>query len=62
MFGLGPAEIAIVALVAVVLFGGSLPRVARNLGSVIPQFKRGIQDVENEVRDVERQTKQLLED
>lgn len=62
MFGLGPLEIAIVVIVAVLLFGSSLPKVARELGSVIPQFKRGIRDVEEEVRDVENEAKKLLEE
>ena len=61
MFGMGPWEMAIIGLVAVVLFGSSLPKVARQLGSVIPQFKRGISDVENEVREVESKTKKALE-
>jgi Sec-independent protein translocase protein TatA len=55
-------EVAIIAMVGILLFGSSLPRVARQLGSVIPQFKRGIQDVEEEVRDTERMTKKALED
>jgi sec-independent protein translocase protein TatA len=62
MFGMGPWEIGILGLIAVVLFGGSLPKVARQLGSVIPQFKRGISDVENEIRDTEKQVKSALED
>ena len=62
MFGMGPWEIGIIGLVAAVLFGGSLPKVARQLGSVIPQFKRGIHDVENEIRDVKTETEKALED
>ena len=62
MFGMGPWEIGILALVAVVLFGGSLPGIARQLGSVIPQFKRGIRDVEEEIHGVETETRKVLED
>ena len=62
MFGFGPWEIAVVAMVAVLLFGGSLPKVARQLGSVIPQFKRGIREVENEIHDTENEVKKMLED
>ncbi len=61
MFGFGPWEIAIMGLVAVLLFGGSLPKVARQLGSVIPQFRQGIRDVEAEVQDVEKEAKKALE-
>jgi sec-independent protein translocase protein TatA len=62
MFGLGPMEVAIIGGVAVLLFGSSLPRVARQLGSVIPQFKRGIEEVEEEVRETEIATKKALEE
>jgi sec-independent protein translocase protein TatA len=62
MFGLGPGEIAIMAVIGVLLFGSSLPKMARQLGSVIPQFKRGIQDVEEEVLETKRATKKALED
>ena len=62
MFGLGPWEIVIIAIVMVLLFGSSLPATARQLGSVIPQFKRGIRDVEKEIREVEDEAKKLVED
>ncbi len=62
MFGLGAWEIAIIASIAVLLFGSSLPKVARQLGSVIPQFKRGIRDVENEIHDTEIEVKKVMED
>ena len=62
MFGLGPWEIAIFGLIAVVLFGGSLPKVARQVGSVIPQFKRGIKDVEDEIKETKTIAKKAMED
>lgn len=62
MFGLGPGEIAIIAVIGVLLFGSSLPKMARQLGSVIPQFKRGIQDVEEVASEVGDATKEALED
>lgn len=52
MFGLGPAELLICGIVAVLLFGSRLPSVARSLGKSLTEFKRGMRDVEDDVREV----------
>lgn len=42
---LGPPEIAIIALVVLVLFGGSqLPKLMRGMGSGINEFKKGLKE------------------
>lgn len=51
MFGLGPAELLIIGVVAVMLFGSRLPQVARSLGKSLTEFKRGMDDVQGEFRD-----------
>lgn len=43
-FNLSTGELLLVLLVAVILFGGRLPGVARKAGSVISDFKRGMRD------------------
>lgn len=43
-FNLSTGEILIFLLVAVVIFGGKLPGVARKLGTAISEFKRGMRD------------------
>jgi sec-independent protein translocase protein TatA len=46
MFGrLGPGELALIALIALVLFGGSrLSDIGKGLGEGIKNFKKGIKD------------------
>ena len=42
---MGPPELLIVLLVALVLFGGSqLPKLARGLGSAQREFKKGLEE------------------
>ena len=49
MFGLGPTEMLIVLVIAVLLFGKRLPEVGRSLGKGIIEFKKGLNDIKNEV-------------
>jgi sec-independent protein translocase protein TatA len=49
MFGLGPMEMAIVGVIAVLLFGKRLPEVGRSLGKSIVEFKKGLNDIKSEV-------------
>lgn len=45
----GPMEMAIIGIIALLLFGKRLPEVARSMGKGIVEFKRGIAGVEDEV-------------
>ncbi len=49
MFGLGPTEMVIIGVVAVLLFGKRLPDVGRSLGKGIMEFKKGVRGVEDEL-------------
>jgi sec-independent protein translocase protein TatA len=47
---IGPMEMVIFGIIAVLLFGSRLPSVARSLGKSIVEFKRGMNDLQDEVR------------
>ena len=51
MGALGPTELIIIGVVAILLFGKNLPDVARKLGKSYEQFRKGLQDIKNEVND-----------
>jgi sec-independent protein translocase protein TatA len=44
-------ELLVLLLVAVLVFGGRLPEVARKFGSAISEFKRGMRDEMRKVED-----------
>jgi sec-independent protein translocase protein TatA len=49
MFGLSPIELLVIGGIAVLLFGSRLPEVARSLGKSMNEFKKGVNDLKNEV-------------
>jgi len=49
MFGLGPTELIIVAVIGVLLFGSRLPSVMRSLGKSVTEFQRGLRDIEDNI-------------
>jgi sec-independent protein translocase protein TatA len=50
MFGIGTQEFVIFAIIAVILFGNRLPSVARSFGKSIVEFKKGMKDIEEDVK------------
>lgn len=52
--GLGPVELGLVVLVLILLFGASkLPKLARSVGSATGEFKKGRQEVEEELEQMQ---------
>ena len=47
-FNLGFGELFVLAMVAIIMFGGQLPDVARKVGRGITEFKRGMNEQLNE--------------
>ncbi len=54
MFGIGPTEMVIVGIIALLLFGKRLPEVAKSLGKSFVEFKKGVQGIEDDIRDTAR--------
>lgn len=50
MFGMpGPVEMLVIGAIALLLFGKRLPEVARNLGSSMNEFQKGMRNVQNDM-------------
>ncbi len=60
MFGFGPFEAMVIGIIAVVLFGGNLPEVARKLGSSYREFRRGLNDVQQQFRMAEYEANKAI--
>ena len=49
----GPLEIVLIVLVIIVLFGASkIPELARSLGKATGEFKKGKNEIENELSEI----------
>lgn len=51
--GLGPMELAILAVVVLLLFGNRLPSVMRSMGRGIVEFKKGVAGIEDDLEQPE---------
>ncbi len=52
-FGLGPMEMMVVGIVALLLFGNRVPETMRSLGRGFREFRDGIKGIET---DIDRET------
>jgi len=52
MFGLGAQELLLILVIVLVLFGAKrIPEIARGLGKSMSEFKKGIKEVDSDLRD-----------
>ena len=49
MFSPGPGELAVIGVLAVLLFGGNLPQVAQKLGRAYRDFRKGLSDMQAQI-------------
>ena len=50
-FGLGTQELLIFGIIAVLLFGTRLPKIARSFGQSVTEFKKGMKEIRDDVED-----------
>ena len=51
MFGLGHWELMIILILVMIIFGaGKLPEIGAGLGKSISNFKKGVSDVEKDIK------------
>jgi len=51
LFALGAPEIVLIALVVLLIFGGKkIPELMKGLGKGVSNFKRGLKDVEDDIK------------
>ena len=64
MFGnLGAGEIILIVLVVLILFGAKkIPELARGIGKGMSEFKKGLKDVEDEIKSTDKETKKIDSD
>jgi sec-independent protein translocase protein TatA len=53
MFGVGTAEIVVIALIALILFGNRLPQAMRSVGRGISEFKKGVSGADDGLPPIE---------
>ncbi len=57
----GGWEWMVVLVIAVLIFGRRLPEIARGLGKSITEFKKGVKETENEVKDAIDEADEIAE-
>ena len=52
----GPVELAVIGVVALIIFGRRLPDVARSMGKSIVEFKKGLKDIKDDIDTADEQS------
>jgi sec-independent protein translocase protein TatA len=57
--GMGMPEIILIALVLLLFFGGrKIPELMRGLGKGVKSFKEGVKGIDDEIKDVVKETEE----
>ena len=56
---IGWAEMAVIGVVAVLIFGRRLPEVGRSIGQGLLEFKKGLKGVKDDVDEVAKEAKDV---
>ena len=60
--GLGPVELGVIFLIAVLLFGANkIPQLARSTGEAMGEFKKGREQVEQELEEIREAAEEEVE-
>ncbi len=60
--GLGPVELGVIFLIAVLLFGANkIPQLARSTGEAMGEFKKGREEVERELEEIRDMAEEEME-
>ncbi len=62
LLDLGPTEMLVILVVALLIWGKRLPEVARNMGKSVSEFKKGIKEAERTGYEVSSDIRRAAED